>query len=378
MRVKKYLALTLAAILATTMLTACPWEKEEDETDDASSVPVTSTDTSQDEDDDDGGGSGGDTGPTLKPTIAAGIQNGSLQVTSTTQNADKTFTVTVQAQPSEGYYVDSLTVTAGDKTTTWKRSGSQVATFAEMDAGTDITIETTDNEIFTITGIPEDATTCNILAEFAQYCVVTVNITGNGTVKINNENIDGNSKELKVIAGDKISIEATTDENKYGLASVMVGDKRLEKGEDGTFTVTPTEDTTVDVTFAERITKVNVATSYKGSDNVYLRYVLLRCTSGYETKTYDANYGSFGMNTEIDNFFLKGTEAEVTASIATPPDWSIDTSKKIENVQVAQSTTSTADIYFEDNGDNSWTFTIPAQYMEYPLIYITIADRTAS
>ena len=53
MRVKKYLALIFAAILATTMLTACPWEKEEDKTDDASSVPVTSTDTSQPGSDDD-------------------------------------------------------------------------------------------------------------------------------------------------------------------------------------------------------------------------------------------------------------------------------------------------------------------------------------
>ena len=51
MRVKKYLALTLAAILATTMLTACPWDQEEDKTDDASSVPVTSADTSQDDGD---------------------------------------------------------------------------------------------------------------------------------------------------------------------------------------------------------------------------------------------------------------------------------------------------------------------------------------
>ena len=37
MRVKKYLALIFAAILATTMLTACPWEEEEDKTDDAAS-----------------------------------------------------------------------------------------------------------------------------------------------------------------------------------------------------------------------------------------------------------------------------------------------------------------------------------------------------
>ena len=364
MRVKKYLALTLAAILATTMLTACPWEKEEDETDDASSVPVTSTDTSQDEDDDDGGGSGGDTGPTLKPTIAAGIQNGSLQVTSTTQNADKTFTVTVQAQPSEGYYVDSLTVTAGDKTTTWKRSGSQVATFAEMDAGTDITIKTTDNEIFTITGIPEDATTCNISAEFAQYCVVTVNITGNGTVTA-----DGlESGKIKVVQGESVKLTAApTNSDTHGLASVTVDGTRLETVQNGTFTVTPTEDTTVNVTFAERI-RVTIMTPYTGSDDVYSGYVLLRCTSGYETKTYDANYGSSDMNTEIDSFFLKGTEAVVTATIM--DSLNIDTNKKIEKVTL---TGEGEPLDLTDNG-NSWTFTIPANQIGQQ-IWITIANK---
>ena len=68
MRVKKYLALTLAAILATTMLTACPWDQEEDETDDASSVPVTSTDTSTSQDDDDHD-SGDDDGQPTKPSL---------------------------------------------------------------------------------------------------------------------------------------------------------------------------------------------------------------------------------------------------------------------------------------------------------------------
>ena len=49
MRAKKCVSILVAASLATTMLTACPWEKEEDKTDDASSVPVTSTDTGQDD-----------------------------------------------------------------------------------------------------------------------------------------------------------------------------------------------------------------------------------------------------------------------------------------------------------------------------------------
>ena len=75
MRVKKYLALTLAAVLATTMLTACPWEKEEDETDDASSVPVTSTDTSQDDDDHD---SGDDDSQPTKPTLTVSATGGDI------------------------------------------------------------------------------------------------------------------------------------------------------------------------------------------------------------------------------------------------------------------------------------------------------------
>ena len=52
MRVKKYLALIFAAILATTMLTACPWDIEDDAASDSSSVPSSSSRPSHD-----GGGS---------------------------------------------------------------------------------------------------------------------------------------------------------------------------------------------------------------------------------------------------------------------------------------------------------------------------------
>ena len=48
MRVKKYLALTFAAILATTMLTGCPWDIEDDTASDSSSAPSSSSRPSHD------------------------------------------------------------------------------------------------------------------------------------------------------------------------------------------------------------------------------------------------------------------------------------------------------------------------------------------
>ena len=53
MRVKKYLALTLAAALATCLLTACPWDIEDDAASDSSSAPSSSSRPSHDSSDDD-------------------------------------------------------------------------------------------------------------------------------------------------------------------------------------------------------------------------------------------------------------------------------------------------------------------------------------
>ena len=55
MRVKKYLALTLAALFAATMLTGCPWDIEDDEASDSSSAPSSSSRPSHDSSDDDSG-----------------------------------------------------------------------------------------------------------------------------------------------------------------------------------------------------------------------------------------------------------------------------------------------------------------------------------
>ena len=50
MRVKKYLALTLAALFAATMLIACPWDIEDDAASDSSSAPSSSSRPSHDSD----------------------------------------------------------------------------------------------------------------------------------------------------------------------------------------------------------------------------------------------------------------------------------------------------------------------------------------
>ena len=42
MKLKKWTALALSAALATCMLTGCPWEENEENSDDASSTPGTS------------------------------------------------------------------------------------------------------------------------------------------------------------------------------------------------------------------------------------------------------------------------------------------------------------------------------------------------
>ena len=58
MRVKKYLALLFAAILATTMLTGCPWDIEDDTASDSSGAPSSSSRPSHDSDSSDDNDSG--------------------------------------------------------------------------------------------------------------------------------------------------------------------------------------------------------------------------------------------------------------------------------------------------------------------------------
>ena len=85
MRVKKYLALTLAAMLATTMLTACPWDIEDDAASDSSSAPSSSSRPSHDSSDDDSGSAPSSPSTPDEPKINVDA-NGALQLPADQKN----------------------------------------------------------------------------------------------------------------------------------------------------------------------------------------------------------------------------------------------------------------------------------------------------
>ena len=179
MRVKKYLALTLVAVLATTMLTACPWDQEEDETDDASSVPVTSTDTSQDDDDHD---SGDDDSQPTKPTLTLNgqtitvgqtsekinVENGAYTVALTQSGGtDGTLTMTIATRPEKNYVTNSVTANVDGTSVSWAKDTATRARTLSVRADTKLSLTTSDNgQTFTLTGIPSNATSCDITVEF--------------------------------------------------------------------------------------------------------------------------------------------------------------------------------------------------------------------
>ena len=175
MRAKKCVSILVAASLATTMLTACPWEKEEAETDDASSVPVTSTDTSQDDD---------DSTPSEKPSLTitnngSTITAGGNAVTITTANGSYALTLnqsgdtlTITTTPNEKHTTTAVTAevtstSQGNLKTSWTRDTATRARTLSVRTDTQLSLTTSDNgKNFTLTGIPADATSCIISVTF--------------------------------------------------------------------------------------------------------------------------------------------------------------------------------------------------------------------
>ena len=226
MRAKKCVSILVAASLATTMLTACPWEKEEDKTDDASSVPVTSTDTSQDDDDD-------DSTPPEKPsltitnngsTITAGgsttiqTQNGSYALT-LNQSGD---TLTITPTPSEKHTTTAVTAevtstSQGNLSASWKKDeGATRARTLSVRADTNLKL-TPDNETnptkFTLTGIPTDATSCTINVTFEDLGYV----------------IEGDTYKVHDAKGLKAFADAVNDGN-HSLNCTLTADITLDSG----------------------------------------------------------------------------------------------------------------------------------------------------
>ena len=98
MQIKRLAALSLAAILATTMLTACPWDIE----DDASSVTSSSSSSSSRPSYDDE-----DNGPVMYTVTVEYGEGGTATASASSVAAGGSVTITVK--PDEGYEVDSVT-----------------------------------------------------------------------------------------------------------------------------------------------------------------------------------------------------------------------------------------------------------------------------
>ena len=220
MRVKKYLALTLAAILATTMLTACPWDQEEDETDDASSVPVTSTDTSQDDDSSDSNDEKEPAKPALSinngQTIAVGqtseeidVENGAYTVALTRSGGtDGTLTMTIETRPAEKYVTNSVNATVGNASASWTRDTATRARTLSVRTDTQLSLTTNDEgKTFTLTGIPADATSCSISVTFTDLGYVIEN----GTYKVHSA--EGLKAFADEVNGGKTGLNCTLTSN---------------------------------------------------------------------------------------------------------------------------------------------------------------------
>lgn len=147
MKLKKWTALALSAALATCMLTGCPWEENEENSDDASSTPGTSQGgghSGPDDSENTGGSTGGDTGDTGGGTEEGNPDSGEEQ----------------EPEPQPVKYTFNISVTVPDGEPEPKRYYMQVV-------GDDEVVELKDGkkENYTVELLPETKYTCLFWAD---------------------------------------------------------------------------------------------------------------------------------------------------------------------------------------------------------------------
>lgn len=233
MRIKRWIVLSLAAVLTTAMLTGCPWDQDRpgggassqpggdsvivvppggDDDDDSDDPPVTYTITAT-------AGTGGTAQPATQ-TVAAG-QDASVAVAA-----------------SDGYCIQQITVD-GD------------VQFTAADASrTEYTVQ-----------FPAVDASHTVEASFAQVYTVTASIGAGGTVKFNGQPVaDGASAAFR--AGDTLTFTVEPDSG-YQIASVQAGGDVLS-GENGSYTYTVKGDCTIAVTFQKLTYTVTAKVSGTG------------------------------------------------------------------------------------------------------------------
>lgn len=115
MRIKRWIVLSLAAVLTTAMLTGCPWDKEEDPGSSSSSS------SSSSRPDDGGGDDGGDPDPIFYTVTASIGEGGTVTMDGTTiesgsYSVQEGTVLTFTVQPNEGYQIGTVTAN-GDELT---------------------------------------------------------------------------------------------------------------------------------------------------------------------------------------------------------------------------------------------------------------------
>ena len=234
MRIKRWIVLSLAAALATLMLTGCPWDQDRPGGG-ASSQPggdgVIVVPPGGDDDDD-----GGDDPPVTYTITATAGTGGTAQPATQTVTAGQDASVAVAA--SDGYCIQQITVD-GD------------VQFTAADASrTEYTVQ-----------FPAVDASHTVEASFAQVYTVTASIGAGGTVKFNGQPVaDGASAAFR--AGDTLTFTVEPDSG-YQIASVQAGGDVLS-GENGSYTYTVKGDCTIAVTFQKLTYTVTAKVSGTG------------------------------------------------------------------------------------------------------------------
>ena len=234
MRIKRWIVLSLAAALATLMLTGCPWGQDRPGGG-ASSQPggdgVIVVPPGGDDDDD-----GGDDPPVTYTITATAGTGGTAQPPTQTVAAGQDASVAVAA--SDGYCIQQITVD-GD------------VQFTAADAGqTNYTVQ-----------FPAVDASHTVEASFAQVYTVTASIGAGGTVQFGGQTVaDGDSAAFR--AGDTLTFTVEPNDG-YQIASVQADGKVLS-GENGSYTYTVKGDCTIAVTFQKLTYTVTAKVSGTG------------------------------------------------------------------------------------------------------------------
>ena len=236
MRIKRWIVLSLAAALATLMLTGCPWDQDRPGGG-ASSQPggdgVIVVPPGGDDDDD-----GGDDPPVTYTITATAGTGGTAQPATQTVTAGQDASVAVAADG--GYCIQQITVD-GD------------VQFTAADASrTEYTVQ-----------FPAVDASHTVEASFAQVYTITASIGAGGTVKFNGQPVaDGDSAAFR--AGDTLTFTVEPDSG-YQIASVQADGEDLS-GENGSYTYIVKGDCIIAVTFQKLTYTVTAKVSGTGGN----------------------------------------------------------------------------------------------------------------